>query len=464
MKPLYLKDIIEQLDAKLLHGDENTVVKYATVKPNRLRNCTLYIDKGKKTLSPAQMEAYKSLVIVTATGDKFHPWEDKICLVEVSDSSEAYWRFVDYYRSLFNIPIIGITGTSGKTTTKEMISHILSTHYTVHSTYKSQNGISLNLDYLLGINDSTQAAVFEMGVSWPNDLVHSIKHFRPQIRVLLNIGVHHLQGCKTPAKYFNAKAKILTEFNPATDVLILNADDANIKKLNVDQYKNNIVYFGFNKQADFQAVNASYVDGGMSFSLIHQDELYPVFVPGYGEHNVYNALAAIAAAAKAGLEIGKACKSIAAFNQLAEHLAFHTGAGGCLVIDDTWNNSSPAMAAALQVLKNTAGSRKKVALLGYMPQLGQSKYAKDQYAQMGVKAIEAGLDLLVVVGQEAREIGRKAIELGMIETKVHFCNHGMEIFPLLAPFLNKESIILLKITHRQMVEPSFVKLKTNLLE
>jgi UDP-N-acetylmuramoyl-tripeptide--D-alanyl-D-alanine ligase len=103
---------------------------------------------------------------------------DNITVMQVADINTAYWKFVDFYRSLFNIPVVGVTGTCGKTTTKEMIVHILSENYKVNATHKSLNADFRHLGYLLDINDDTQAGVFEMGVAAPGDLKRCCRYFK----------------------------------------------------------------------------------------------------------------------------------------------------------------------------------------------------------------------------------------------------------------------------------------------
>jgi UDP-N-acetylmuramoyl-tripeptide--D-alanyl-D-alanine ligase len=163
------------------------------------------------------------------------------------------------------------------------------------------------------------------------------------------------------------------------------------------------------------------------------------------------------------VDIKEACELLASFNQVIEHLEFHSGLGSCTVIDDTWNVTPLSMANALQVMKEVAGSKTKIALLGYMPQLGDGEYARQEYAKMGEKVIETQVDFLIVVGDEAKEIGRKALELGMDPSKVYFSNSGTEIYEILHPLLNEEAIVLLKIPHRVMVQDSFKELKAKII-
>ncbi|WP_143415721.1 UDP-N-acetylmuramoyl-tripeptide--D-alanyl-D-alanine ligase [Geobacillus sp. E263] len=460
MKWLYLNEIVAQIGGSLVQGTGNPLIKNVVTKRYKVDNHTLLIDLyTKRKIRSKLFQKYKPIVVVTEKPQDFNHLGDDVIVIKVEDVDEAYWKFIDYYRSLFDIPIIGVTGTCGKTTTKEMIKHILEKRYKVQATYKSFNGGHRNHRYLLGIDETTGAAVIEMGVDSPGDITFYIKYFRPQIRILLNIDVYHLVGCKTPERYLEAKAEILHDLDPVNGTLILNADDENIKKIDVSKFRNIILYFGFSDGCDFQATDVAYDRGGMRFTLRHQNQTYPVFVPGYGKHNVYNALAAIAAVWSAEVDIKEACERLASFNQVIEHLEFHSGLGGCTVIDDTWNVTPLSMANALQVMKEIAGSKTKIALLGYMPQLGDGEYARQEYAKMGEKVIETQVDFLIVVGDEAKEIGRKALELGMDPSNVYFCRSGTEIYQILKPFLNQDSVVLLKIPHRIMVQDSFQKLK-----
>jgi UDP-N-acetylmuramoyl-tripeptide--D-alanyl-D-alanine ligase len=464
MKWLYLNEILAHTGGVLVQGEGNPLIKNVVTKRYKIGTRTLLFDLYKKAeIDTDLFKKAKSTVVVTNKPKDFGHLGDGVIVVKVEDVDKAYWKFIDYYRSLFDIPIIGVTGTCGKTTTKEMIKHIFEKRYKVQSTYKSFNGGHRNHRYLLGIDESTGAAVMEMGVDYPGDLIFYIKYFLPKIRILLNIDVYHLVGCKTPERYLQAKAEILHELDPVNGTLILNADDENIKKIDVSKFHNITLYIGLSNGCHFQATDVTYGQGGMQFTLHHQNQRYQVFVPGYGKHNVYNALAAIAATWSAGVDIKEACERLASFNQIMEHLEFRPGVGGCTVIDDTWNAAPLSMATALQVLKEIADSKTKIAILGYMPQLGNGDYAQREYAKIGEKVVETQVDFLIVVSDEAKEIGRKALELGMDSSKVYFCNTGTEIYQILQPVLNQGAIVLLKIPHRVMIEDSFKELKAKII-
>ncbi|WP_026074608.1 Mur ligase family protein [Brevibacillus massiliensis] len=465
MKSIPLRDIVQQIGGRIIHGSGNPMMmNVIDWSKKEIDDHTLVFHLDREPIHGKYWRVYQSVAIISDKPDFCMDLEDSIILIQVEQVEQAYEQFVQYYRNLFPIPVIGITGTCGKTTTKEMIRQILDEEdFTVTATWRSINGIWDNVEYLLEIDQHTDVAVFEIPVVYPGYLGTACRYFQPQIRLLLNIDVHHLAGCETPEEYMKAKAEIMEGIDPESGVLILNDDDENSKKVIDVSGLQQVVYFGKTDRSDFRAKNISYADKGMNFELAHQGKSYQGYVPGYGEHNVYNALAAIAAVSRIGVEIETALHRLAGFEQVEEHLEVKTGVNGCTVIDDTWNSSPLAMATALQVLKDISQGRKTIALLGYMPQLGESEYALEQYAKMGEKAVETNLDLLIVVGEEAEEIGLSALRQGMNEHSVYFCENGSQIYKILEPHLDENAMILLKVTYRVMMRPSFQSLKSKLI-
>nr|WP_206529610.1 UDP-N-acetylmuramoyl-tripeptide--D-alanyl-D-alanine ligase [Brevibacillus sp. SYP-B805] len=424
---------------------------------------TLVFHLDREPIHGKYWSVKKPVAIISDEPDLCIDLGDSIILIQVEQVEQAFEQFVRYYRSLFHIPVIGVTGTCGKTTTTEMLRQILDEDFTLTATWRSLNDIWHNVDCLLDMDQQTEVAIFELPVVHPGYLSTTCRSFQPQIRILLNIGVHHLAYCETPEKYMLAKAEIVEGLDPVNGILILNDDDENIKKVIDVSGLQRVLYFGKSDRSHFRAKNVVYADKGMNFALEHQGKSYQGYVPGYGEHNVYNALAAIAAASCIGVEIETALRRLASFEQVEEHLEVKTGVNGCTIIDDTWNSSPLAMATALEVLKEISQGRKKIALLGYMPQLGESEYAQEQYAKMGEKAVATNVDLLIVVGQEAEEIGLSALRQGMNEQCVYFCETGSQIYKILEPHLDKSTIMLLKVTHRVMERTSFKSLMSKLI-
>ena len=445
LKDIYLADVLNVMEGSLIKGNLNTIVEgaaYGLWDVKRDNTMYIHLDKGKiKDLH--SLKNFKNMIYVSETPEVFFSLGDDITIIKVTSIREAYWKFVDYYRSLFSIPVIGVTGTCGKSTTTEMIKHILSRRYNVCGTRNGNNALAFDFSYLLGIDDTTEVAVFEMGVDCPGDLTYSCRHFKPQIRVLLNIGVYHILGCKTLEGYVKAKAELLDTLDPVNGVLILNAEDENIKKIDVSKFKK-VIYFGVSEEAQLKASDIKTIQDGITFILRYKGKHYRVILPGLGKHNAYNAMAAIAAVTEVGMDINEAIQGLKTYKPMAMHLEIREGPKGCTILDDNWNNTPPAMLAALEVLQEFGQAKAKVAVFGQMYNLGTGPLADKQYEEMGKKVVETGVDILVVIGHIPKEIGRKALELGMAKDKVIFIENGAKAFNILAPYLNDNVVLLLK--------------------
>lgn len=442
MKSLSLKDIQGLIGGKIVQGKKKIFIRKAVTRFKRMSDHTLLFDLWgkKKTALPPSLN-YHSCAIVTAKPETFTDLGREVTIVEVPNIMKAYWSFVKYYRGLFAIPVFGITGTCGKTTTKDMIRHILKSQYNVQATIRSRNDSIYNFKYLMGIDDSTDCAVIEMGVMYPGDLLRCCKHFSPNIGIITKIGVDHLMGCRSLEGYIKAKSELL-EGMSFQGTLIINADDKNIEKIDFAPFKGQIITFGFNKKADFRASHVRYFENGMKYRLHHGGRVYRLFVPGYGEHNVYNALAAIAAVNAMGFDVYKAGQLLNSFQHLVSHVQIRNGPNGCIVIDDTWSTNPTSIKAALEVFKTAARYRRKAIVLGYIDELGE--HSDYYHAQVGEEVARLNIDLLVTVGEKAEAIAKAALAKGMKKSKVICCQTPQEVFAAISPVLKKDTVLLVK--------------------
>lgn len=323
VNPLPLQDILKIIKGTVIAGRGNPLINHIATEKFQMRDkkTTLFFHLNSNE-QPIYVNKYKT-IIVTEKPAMFKTTNSSF-IIKVENIHTAYWSTICYYRELFTIPVFGITGTSGKTTTKEMISQILAMKgLNVESTYKSFNSDRRNLLYLVEMNNKTDAGVYEMGVSDPGDLKKACKTLQPNIRVLLNIGVYHLEGCITMENYIKAKAEILEGIKPE-DILILNSDDKNSKKIDVSHIKQKI-YIGIYEEADFMAKNIEATDHEIRFTLVHNSAEYQAVIPVAGKHNVYNALASIAAVYQIGIGIEESIKLLSRFKHLHSHLQRFSG-------------------------------------------------------------------------------------------------------------------------------------------
>jgi UDP-N-acetylmuramoyl-tripeptide--D-alanyl-D-alanine ligase len=442
MRKLPLKTIVQQMNGEIVQGTNNLEIQRLATRTKRLRQGTLLLDLEPDI--PVNPDFYRSdfpCAVVTRRPDEFGTAGENLTIVRVSDMEEAYWRFVEFYRDGFNIPVVGVTGTCGKTTTKEMIRHILAGTYRVNATYKSYNASFRHLGYLLEIDERTQAAVYEMGVAIPGDLRVSCRHFKPRIGVITNIGIDHLQGFGSLAAYTAAKAEILEglEFQ---GTLILNGDDANIAKIDLTKYYGEIIYFGQGDRSRFKASKITQEQKTVRFILEYQGRTYPICFPGYGEFNVYNATAAIAAASALGISIEESRARLESFQNVEKHFQLKAGIYGSIIVDDTWSTNPTSVEAALRLLKSLSRGKKSIAVLGKMALLGRE--SAQYHYRIGEKAALLGIDHLIAMGEGTEEIGCGALKTGMSRDHVYLCPDSEQALAVLDKILDQNSIALIK--------------------
>lgn len=461
MKPLPLKKIVKQIKGKIVKGSSDLVIEHAAHRQVPFKKNTLFFQRRGRSdwrfdvgMQPAVIVTDDPAYYVKKTGSH-------VTVVAVKNIDKAYMRFIHYYRSLFSLPVIGVTGTCGKTTTTEMIRQMLAAKLNVQATDDGENSLGMNLRYLTGIDDRTEAAVFELGTNAPGIIRRSCKYFQPEVGVILNIGVYHLQYCKTLETYIKAKAELVEGLKPG-GTLILNADDENIKKIDLSSFKGRIIYIGMSPKCHFRAAGVKEATKGISFNLYYNEKRYSVTVPGYGKHNVYNAMAALAACHAIGIDLKESIRLLSSYQQMRLHMEFKKGRNGTTIIDDTWNCTPPSMKAALNVLKEQSKGRKMVAVLGHMPQLGEQ--GMSQYVEMGKLAQKMKVESLIVVEERATPIGISAIKAGMNPRRVHFCRTAQDVYQALLSHLNKKTIILLKFPYYYSlsVQPPYRKLMKKL--
>jgi UDP-N-acetylmuramoyl-tripeptide--D-alanyl-D-alanine ligase len=439
MKPILVSTVREIVKGTLATGVEDRLIVDVRrfIRKIDKRNMLTFIWKNKKP-NWERIKKYSPCTIVTSQFFEEYKSIDGCTVILVNNVEAAYWSFVKYYRSSFNIPVIAVTGTCGKTTTKDVITHILSHYLKVTSTVQSFNGFRRSLPYLLTIDDSIQAAVFETPVGQPGGLEYQCKHFRPDIGIITNIGSYHLDACRTVERYIKAKAEMVSGLS-ANGILLLNCDDENIKKINLTGFKGRIVYFGIKNKADFQGSDIKYSNSGMEFLLTFQNVKYPVFVQGYGEHQVYNALAAMAAVHELGIGMKEAAEVLTSYEKLPHHLEMLNGINGSIIIDDTWNFNSTGLTAALKTLVNIAKDKKKIVLLGELQKTGE--HTREIANDLGKLIIDLGIDTLITVGETIKLVANAVMENGG-HTKIMMFNNTADIYDLLKEVLDENTILL----------------------
>jgi len=335
------------------------------------------------------------------------------CLVEVADTLEALQAIASYVRRKYAAtPVIGITGTNGKTTTKEMTASILGLRGPVLKNEGNLNNeIGLPLS-LIRLEPAHWAAVLEMGMSGPGEIARLSEIAGPDVGVITNIGAAHLETLGTVEAVARAKAELIDAL-PDNGRAVLNKDDPMLAGL-IAKLGDRAVTFGRISGGQFTAESVSDGEKGVSFNLVTPDGKVPVAMPIHGYHNVMNALAAAAAAWTLGLTPDEMRSGLEAFRPVGMRMEV-LRIGGVTVINDAYNANPASMAAALNTLSSFRDSR-KMAVLGDMLELGA--LAKESHYNVGRLAGAQRLSLLVLLGEHSGEIARGAVDAGMDEKDV----------------------------------------------
>ncbi len=364
---------------------------------------------------------------------------DHITVIEVDNTLAALQALARFHRQRFHIPLIGVTGSNGKTTTKDMLAAVLSGRFKVLKTEANfNNEIGLPLT-LLKLEASHDAAVVEMGMRAQGEIRELTEIALPNAGVVTNVGETHMEILGSIENIAAAKAE-LVEAIAHDDLVVLNADDPHVRPMQ-SKARGRVVLYGLNPGAFVRAENISSGENGeliTKFDCRSPRGSFPVVLHTVGIHNVYNALAAIATGWELGLRPNEIKEGIGSFVPGAMRLEVKKY-GEYTVVNDVYNASPLSMAAALDTLAGMTRGR-KIAVLGDMLELGDA--AVDAHRRIGRRAAEQGVDIVLTVGELAKHIAGAAHESGVKNTQA-FTGHN-EAIEVLRSLMQPGDYILLK--------------------
>jgi len=330
-----------------------------------------------------------------------------VTIVRVADTQAALSKLAAWYRIKFKPLVVGITGSVGKTTTKEMIALVLSKKYDVlksKGNYNNEIGLPLTV---FGLTREHTALVLEMGMNRPGEIGRLSRIARPDIAVITNIGYAHIERFGTKQNILKAKLEIIEGLSK-NGTVFLNGDDILLKGL-MGLIDRPVVYYGIDESLDVIGTDARIRgEQELEFEFLWQERNYSVVINAAGIHNIHNALAAIAVGLQNGVPPKLIVEALAEFQ--SGKLRMNIGAIGTnRIINDAYNANPQSMVAAINVLAGIAGGR-KIAVLGDMLELGE--HANDHHREVGRYLADNGVDILIAVGAHAQEVVRGACDIG----------------------------------------------------
>lgn len=317
--------------------------------------------------------------------------------VKVEDTAKAMLELSGYYRSKFNIPVVGLTGSVGKTTTKEFTHLVVNAKYNAIKTLGNLNNEIGLPQMLFQIDNSVEAAVIEMGMNHFGEIHRLSSAAKPTVGLITNIGVSHIEYLGSREGILKAKLEILDGLADNAP-LILNGDNDLLSTEKNDKHK--IYFYGINCDADFKANNIEEINGSTVFTISYFGKETKITIPLIGIHNVYNALAAFAVGYFLDVDADTAAEALSKYQPEGMRQK-SVVINGITSIEDCYNASPDSMKAALQTLKATKGN-KKIAVLSDMMELGD--YSQKAHFEVGEMAAQYNVDYLLCVGEASKYI------------------------------------------------------------
>lgn len=373
----------------------------------------------------------------------------KIPVLLVRDTIKALGDIAHYHRKKFKMPIIAVTGSTGKTTVKEIISHILSSRYRVLKNEGTKNNmIGLPLT-LLKLNKAYEICVLEMGTNRFGEIKTLSEIACPSVGVITNIGYSHIESLETLQNVFREKNNLLKTL-PHNAYSVLNKDDLFLSKAETHC---NIIYFGIKGLCEYQATHISVKDRNISFKVKHVDFKVPLL----GRHSIYNILAGIAVGQIFGIRLNDIAASLKKFKSpLNNRLTFHK-MKAISIIDDSYNSNPLSFKVGIESLTQLERRGRRVIISSDMLELGRrSTYF---HRKVGKLIANAGIDLLITVGPIAKFMGKSAIRWGMSKSKVLHFETRNALNNMLGDIIRQRDLVLVKGSRGTHMEEVVQRLK-----
>ncbi|HEX9092868.1 MAG TPA: UDP-N-acetylmuramoyl-tripeptide--D-alanyl-D-alanine ligase [Coriobacteriia bacterium] len=451
--------IAEVAGGELVSGSPDTMVNGVSVDSRTVTaGCAFVAFAGENVdghvFAAEALRAGARALIVTR-------WDDRVqaaleqsrrrdaAVVQVPDAAAAVAALARYHRSRLACPVVGVTGSTGKTTTKDFLTAALGTRLRVTATEGNRNnelGVPLTV---LAAGTETDVLVVEMGMRGAGQIAALCEIARPTHGLVTNIGQTHMELLGTQEAIAHAKGE-LVRCVPPDGRVFLNGDDVWSREL-AEEAAAPVTFYGADKGNDVRFADVTVDDEGrptMTLKAGRRHHLVTLAVP--GRHNAYNAAAAAAVALELGLDLKDVAEGLESASLTEWRMQVFTVASGVTVVNDAYNANPTSMRAALTALRDMRPEGRRVAVLGDMAELGS--LAELAHFRLGEEVAHSHVDILVTVGALARRIGDGARAEGMPEDSVRPCLAAVEASEVLDDLLEPGDVVLVKASRSMGLE------------
>jgi UDP-N-acetylmuramoyl-tripeptide--D-alanyl-D-alanine ligase len=438
MEELTIEEIVTATEGKLLYGHLVTKVSNISIDSRTVQPKDLFVAIKGKNLDGHKFvsEAIAKGAIGAIISDAKIKAKNSI-MIKVKDTTEALGKIARHYREKFKPLVIAVTGSNGKTTTKEMISSILSRRMKVvkaQGSFNNDIGVPLTI---FELDSQTQVLILEMEMNILGGITNLAQIAKPQIGVITNIGDTHLEFLGSREKVMKEKAELIESLG-AAGISILNTDDELVMDIGNSFPQIRRLFFGINNPADVFATNIiDLVTEGSNFLL---NGKYRIRVPVPGRHNIYNALAAIATSMAAGLDFAVIIPGIENFRPASMRLEI-IRIKDLIIVNDTYNANPQSMAAALETFSKITSEGRCIAVFGDMLELGKS--SQSLHYNLGMDAART-VDVIFAIGKFSRAVIEGAIAAGINPDNVSVYDNNQMAITKLIDFIKPKDKILIK--------------------
>lgn len=443
MKKLSIDFISKAVSGKIIQGKKTMTVKGVSIDSRTINKneifFAIYGDNfdGHDFINDAIKKGANSVIVEKEINIK----DNEINIIKVSDTTEALQNLAKSYRSTLETNIVGITGSAGKTTTKDITSSLLSEKYKTKKTqgnYNNYYGLPLTILELDGDED---IAVLEMGMSQLGEIALLTDIAEPDIGIITNVGETHLESLGSIENVARGKSELISGLSENT-IAVLNYDNKYVRDM-ADLFKGKeLIYYGLSSEADIYADNINIVDSDITEFMVHyQGESVKLQIDRPGQHNIYNSLAAIIVARKMNIDWLSIKKALLSVEYSALRWDVKKNQVGAKIINDTYNANPLSMKAAIDAAKNIAKGR-IILVLGAMLELGDIE--KEAHQELGAAISGKDIDLLITVGKTASHIAGGAEKAGMQPKKIEVLPDNDEVVKFLKGYQREKDLILVK--------------------
>ena len=356
----------------------------------------------------------------------------------VKDTRRALKDIAMGYRSRFDIPFLAVTGSSGKTTTKDMLYFAVSeSRKTLRNLGNLNSEIGLPMT-VFNLDESHECAVLEMGMYVQGEIDYLAEIVKPHFAIITNVGVAHIQSAGSRENILKAKMEI-ANYMTQSDVLLINGDNDMLQTVDTGAIKPSVYKYGLEEHNDIRLISYETTESGMKIRADILGKITEYEIPTLGIHNIYNSLSVMGLCSLMGLDMKKSAEGIRKYQPSKYRMEIKSVSGKTL-IEDFYNANPDSMRASIETFRQMQGER-KVAVLADMLELGE--ISEKEHMNAGIQASEI-FDVIICIGSDAKYIGKGAIENGFDKGRVYYFANNEEAVSEINSILRPGDAVLMK--------------------